>query len=312
MTWISWSRTWKTKSTATTSRKPLRRSRRNSLWNRMYLLLQADQRLKQNHEDVPLLAHLPELYLSVKEFGLILSQELNRISLTQCQKDWLLFSVMVIYLEKKMERSNSGDFSKISGTNLRTLSIGLMKCGRAKWQEAEATSKDFNIVLIRQEKKFFISELFKSFRTQYHWSFTTGQCVNSGQFLRVHLSYWMCRIDTGRTNVKQGNTDSIIYGCESHEQETQRSVQAWLDQTTSCMVQAKNVEKTPRHGVLGRYTACWTERIEVLSNKIERNHPLRYTPSLLYPESYYDGIWRNHIRESICVTSASSKDFFLR
>ena len=26
---------------------------------------------------------------------------------------------------------------------------------------------------------------------------------------------------------------------------------------------------------------------------------LRHTPSLLYPESCFDGIWRNHIRESI-------------
>ena len=35
----------------------------------MYLLLRADQRLKQNHEDVLLLAHLQELYLSGKEIG---------------------------------------------------------------------------------------------------------------------------------------------------------------------------------------------------------------------------------------------------
>ena len=52
----------------------------------MYLLLQADQRLKQNHEDLPLLAHLQELYLLVKEYGLTLDQGLNRISLTQWQK----------------------------------------------------------------------------------------------------------------------------------------------------------------------------------------------------------------------------------
>ena len=32
------------------------------------------------------------------------------------------------------------------------------------------------------------------------------------------------------------------------------------------------MEKAVRYGVLGRYTACSTERIEVLSNKIERNH----------------------------------------
>ena len=70
--------------------------------------------------------------------------------------------IMVIYIQKKMEQLNSGDQKIIFGTNLTTLSIGLMKCGRAKWQEAvEAMRKDFNIVLTRQDKKFFISELFK-------------------------------------------------------------------------------------------------------------------------------------------------------
>ena len=49
----------------------------------------------------------------------------------------------------------------IFGTNLSTLNVGLMKCGREKWQEAEAARKDFNIVLTRQDKKFFISEFFK-------------------------------------------------------------------------------------------------------------------------------------------------------
>ena len=49
----------------------------------------------------------------------------------------------------------------IFGTNLRILDICLMICGRERWQEAEVTRKDFNIVLTRQGKKFFISELFK-------------------------------------------------------------------------------------------------------------------------------------------------------
>ena len=34
------------------------------------------------------------------------------------------------------------------------------------------------------------------------------------------------RIDTGRTKFRQGKTDSTFYGCESHGQGTQRSVQA--------------------------------------------------------------------------------------
>ena len=109
----------------------------------------------------------------------------------------------------------------------------------------------------------------KSFKTQSHWSFCTGQCIDSEKFLRVHVSYWMCgqftlhhkfRINTGRTKFGQGKTDGILYSRESYEQGTQRSVWYWLCCTTSCMVKAENVETTPRHGVLGRYTTCSTEK----------------------------------------------------
>ena len=108
----------------------------------------------------------------------------------------------------------------IFGTNLSTLNIGLTICGRARWQEAEATRKDVNIVLTRQEKKFFTSELFKVIQDAIplvlHF-----KCVNSEQFLRVHLLYWMCNQftfhDSGRTKFKQGKTDGILYGCESRD-----------------------------------------------------------------------------------------------
>ena len=60
--------------------------------------------------------------------------------------------------------------------------------------------------------------------------------------------------------------------------------------------------------VLGRHQSCSKERIEVLSDAIERHHSLRNTPSLLYPESCMDGNWRSHIRKSIHVTSTSTKD----
>ena len=59
MAWTSWLRIWaKRKTTTTTGRKPLRCSSKILRWKRMYLLLRADQRLKQNHEDVLLPAHL--------------------------------------------------------------------------------------------------------------------------------------------------------------------------------------------------------------------------------------------------------------
>ena len=38
-------------------------------------------------------------------------------------------------------------------TNLSTLNVGLMMYGTARWQEAEATRKGFNIVLTLQDKK---------------------------------------------------------------------------------------------------------------------------------------------------------------
>ena len=52
-----------------------------------YLRLQADQRLKQNREDLPVLAHLQGLYMFSKDNGLTLNQELTSIKRTQLQKE---------------------------------------------------------------------------------------------------------------------------------------------------------------------------------------------------------------------------------
>ena len=115
----------------------------------------------------------------------------------------------------------------------------------------------------------------RSFRTQSHWSFATGQCTGqccySGRFLPIHWSCRMCNqftfhhqvgIDTWRFKFEQ-QTDSILSACGSHGQK---------------------------------------------SNTIERYHSSRNTSSLLYAGCCKDGNWRSHIRESICVTSASSKN----
>ena len=70
------------------------------------------------------------------------------------------------------------------------------------------------------------------------------------------------------------------------------------------------MEETSKHGVLGRYQTCSKERSKVLSDAIERHDPLQHSPSLLYPEGYQDGNWRNHMRESICVTRPPPKISF--
>ena len=136
----------------------------------MYLLLRADQRLEQNHKDLLLPSHLQELYSSGKESGLILSQKIifaNHLSIFKT----------IEYSSSSWSPTSRGRWSgrileskRLSSEQiLCDLNIGMMKCGRVQWQKAEQTGKDFNIALIHQDKKFFISELFKvSFRTQSH------------------------------------------------------------------------------------------------------------------------------------------------
>ena len=129
---------------------------------------------------------------------------------------------MVVYLEKTMERLNSGKQKIIFRTILCILDIGLMKSGRASWQEEDGTRKDFCIVLILQEK-LFTSELFKVIQDAILLILHCRQCLDSGRFLQVHLSRWMCNqftfhqfsIDTGRSKFEQ-KTDSILSACESY------------------------------------------------------------------------------------------------
>ena len=56
------------------------------------------------------------------------------------------------------------------------------------------------------------------------------------------------------------------------------------------------MESAARYGVLGRKTACSTERIEVPSGR--SNAVILYTPSLLYVESNCDDIWNQKVSVS--------------
>ena len=134
--------------------------RRLCVKHRMQVILRADQKPERNHKDVLLPAHPQKLYLLEKELGPILNHKIIRSPIIQCRRNWFIFFVMGVYLEKTMERLNSG----AQKTILRNISciviIGLTTSGRASWQEEEGTRKCFSVVLILQEK-FFTSELFK-------------------------------------------------------------------------------------------------------------------------------------------------------
>ena len=80
----------------------------------------------------------------------------------------------------------------------------------------------------QRSRNYLLPSSSRSFRTQPHWSYTAGHCVNSNQFLRVHLSYRMCsqftlhhkfRINSGRTKFNQGKQEGILHGRESHEKD---------------------------------------------------------------------------------------------
>ena len=273
-------------------------------------------------KDVLRPAHLQELYTLDEELGPILSQKIIRPPFTQCRNNRVLFFVMVIYFEKTMERLYSGDKRSIFGTNWYTVNVGLMKCGRAQWQEAERQQWKISILYWPISTRNYLSpSSSRSFRTQSHWSFITGQCMNSERFLRVHFSHHMCnqfsfhhefRIDIGRTKFWANDR--------------RYSSRLWILWTKNTKIL---IQFTWKHRVLhgtsrkrGRNikiqcigsTSNLLKRKELSSVRHDRmpSSFTTHTPSLLYPEGYRDGNWRNHIQESVCVTPASSEDFLWR
>ena len=87
----------------------------------------------------------------------------------------------------------------------------------------------------------------RSFRTQFHWSFITGQCINSERFLRVNLSHRMCNQFTFHHKFQDWYLEARIWAkdrqysfclCEPQEQRTQRSCLSRLESTASCTIHA--------------------------------------------------------------------------
>ena len=116
---------------------------------------------KARRPSIPLLPHLQELNLFVKEYGLILTRSSIRSSVPSGKKTKHSSSARRITSRRRWGDRILETERWSSGGSLSTLNIGLMICRRARWQEAEATSKGFNIVLTRQDKNFFTFELFK-------------------------------------------------------------------------------------------------------------------------------------------------------
>ena len=278
----------------------------------MYLRLQADIKLKHKRADIPLLAHLQGLYIFLKENGLILNQELNSIKRTLWQTEHTHSSSTLRITSRRRWSDRILETKRWPSEHiLSTLNIGLMMYGRARWQEAEATRKDFNTVLIRQEKKFFTSGLFKVIQDAiplilHCRTMCWFQTISSSTFLMLDVQVSV-RFITNYGLIAGGQNSSwdrqtVFFTSVNPMHQNHKDPQE-LELTKPRLASHKQkVEKAPRCGVLGRHTGCSTERIEVSSNKIERHHPLRYTPSLLYLESDCDETWRNYVYQKMYVS----------
>ena len=244
MAWTSWSQTRSIRSTTTTSRRPLKRRRKD-------LLLQADQRLKQNQEDLPLLGHLQELYLFVN------SGRTKRTLVSSSTKNLPIEERIWTDVEPGAQSNQAYPVAKRLNTLLRNGQLPREEDGAIEfWRTEECLRNDLmqSISTLvwwnveeqngrRRRQQENISILYwlvstrnsespsssRSFRTQSCWSFTSGQCVYSRQLLRVHLSHRMCnqftlhhefRIGTGRTKFEQRKKDNILHVCASNEQGT--------------------------------------------------------------------------------------------
>ena len=109
-------------------------------------------------------------------------------SIIQCPSKWALSFIMVIYLEKMMQRLNSGDLKMIFETSFEQSQYWSDDMLKSKMAGSGGNKKDIEIELIHQHKENLLPSSSRSSRTQSHWSFITRQCIHSERF-RVHLSH---------------------------------------------------------------------------------------------------------------------------
>ena len=192
-----------------------------------------------------------------------------------------------------------------------------------KWKKSMArrggNKKRFQYCTDQSGQQNFLSPTpSRSFRTQSHWSYASGQCVNSGHFFE-YIYHIGCAINLhsitssglipGGQNSSRERQTVFFTAVDPMHKEHQDPYKLDLTQDMSCIVQAK-VEKA-------QDTVYWVD-IQLAQRKrlkfyqTRSNAIILYDSSLLYLESDGDDIWRNYIPEGICVTSTTTENFLQR
>ena len=190
----NWSQTWSTTSATTTSRRPLQRRRK-------YLGLQADARQKQNREDL----QLERTWIDIE----------SEAQFDQAYPVAKRITTLLRHGELPREEDGASEFWRLKD-GLRNRFEYSQYWSDDVWKSKMAggggNNKRFQYWTdpSGQEILYLQALSSRSFRTQSHWSYIAGQCVDSEQFLRVHLSCWMCSqcthhhkfsINSGRTKI---------------------------------------------------------------------------------------------------------------
>ena len=178
----------------------------------MRRILHADQRLKQNHKEENLPAFLQEQFSLGKNLdrcwtGRIFTLRFWSIEEIDASRRWLSDWILENYWQ------SSETFLVLPALVWRQVEE---KHGRRRRKQEKIPVLYWFIM-----NNLVPPSSSRSFRTQFHWSYFTGQCHYSGRFLQVHLSCRMCDqftfhhqfgIGTWRSTFEQ-QTNSILSAC---------------------------------------------------------------------------------------------------
>ena len=230
-------------------------------------------------------------------------------------KNWVLFLLMVIHLEK-----NDGaiEFWRLM-KYLRNDLVQFYHWSDEKWKSTMSSrrknKKKFNIVLDPSKQTFFVPEFFKviqdvislifHYRSTYY-SNGFFECIYNIRCASNLHSMMNSGSISGRPKL-EAKTNGILHACGSNEQENQRFGWNWSGCTASCLIQGQSRGKISKHGGT---TSNVLKRKDLNSIKHDRMQSSFTTSSHLIVSrrlSWWE--LEKQIWESISAASISSEDF---
>ena len=297
MAWTNWSQTWSARSTTTTSRKPLqRRLEEFAVKTEVFAFASRSQAKAKQRTSTSACSSTRTVPIGERTWTDIEPEDYSPIAYPVSTQ----LSTLLRHGEPPREEDGAIE------TERPSKQIGLTMYGRARWQEAEATRKKSILYWSVRTRNSVSPSSSRSFRTHFHWSCTSGQCVNSERFLQefFHIG---CAI----------NLHSIMnWGFIPGGQILSKSQTVFF---TSVNPMNKNHRDPYKLGLTQprlvwypqkawkkhQNTVYWVDiklaQKKLSSIKHDRTQSSFTTHSqlFLYPEGYHDGNWINQIRESM-------------